>query len=136
MWLLDTNVVSDLRRPHLNPMLAAWAAASNIDEQFISVVTLFEIRYGVLSLSRRDPKQGALFENWLNGTIIPEFSGRTLPISSEVALACAALHVPDRRPERDAYIGATALVHGMTVVTRNIRDFAPMGVSTFSPWEA
>lgn len=136
MFLLDTNIVSDLRRPHLNPAVATWATRVSLDEQFLSVVTLFEIRYGVLSLRRRDPQQGALFDDWLSRKILPDFAERTLPISSDIVLACAALHVPDRRPERDAYIAATALVHGLTVVTRNVRDFAPMGVPTFSPWEA
>jgi predicted nucleic acid-binding protein len=85
-------------------------------------------------MGRRDPTQGARLRTWMNGRVLPEFAERTLPLDSDVALRCARLHVPDPRSERDAYIAATALVHGMTVVTRNVADFAPTGVRVLNPW--
>jgi toxin FitB len=101
---------------------------------FISTITLMELEAGVLLVQRRDADQGAMLRAWLNGQVIPGFAGRILPVDDAVALRCAALHVPDPRPERDALIAATALVHGMTVVTRKVADFAPTGVALLNPW--
>jgi len=89
---------------------------------------------GVLAMERRDPRQGAALRSWLNDRVLPAFERRILPIDVPVALRCAGLHEPDRRPERDALIAATALVHGMIVATRNVADFAPTGVRTVDPW--
>lgn len=95
-----------------------------------------ELQTGVLSVARRDPAQGALLRAWMDEQVIPGFAGRVLPVDAAVALRCTELQVPDPRPERDALIAATALVHGMTVVTRNVADFAPMGVALPNPWLA
>ena len=91
--------------------------------------------FGVLSIERKDAIQGALLRAWLEQHVLPEFSGRTLPVDTAVAQRCARLHVPDMRCERDALVAATALVHGMTVVTRNVADFKPTRVALINPWD-
>lgn len=138
MFVLDTNVVSELRKVRLgkaNVNLTAWAGRVDAADLFVSVVTIMELELGVLSIERKDADQGALLRSWLDRQVLPEFSERILPIDTAVALRCARLHVPDRRGERDALIAATALVHGMTVVTRNTIDFKPTGVPIINPWE-
>jgi toxin FitB len=138
MFVLDTNVVSELRKVRLgkaDKQVTAWAESVDAAELFVSAITIMELELGVLSIERRDATQGALLRSWLDQQVLPEFAERTLPIDSAVALRCARLHVPDKRNERDALIAATALVHGMTVVTRNATDFTSTGVTLFNPWE-
>jgi predicted nucleic acid-binding protein len=94
-----------------------------------------ELELGVLLIERKDAAQGAMLRSWLEQHVLPEFSARTLPVDTAVAQRCARLHIPDPRNERDALIAATALVHGMTVVTRNVADFKPTGVNIVNPWE-
>jgi predicted nucleic acid-binding protein len=101
---------------------------------FLSAITVMELELGTLLAERRDAVQGAMLRSWLNGQVLPAYLGRILVVDVQVAVRCAALHVPDRRSERDALIAATALVHGMTVVTRNVADFAPTGVPVLNPW--
>lgn len=135
MFILDTNVVSELRRrDRADPQVLAWADSTAQPDLFISVITVLEIETGILSLERRDARQGAVLRDWLNGNILPSFAGRVLPVDLPVARRCAMLHVPDRKPERDAFIAATALVHGLTVVTRNVSDFEHVGVALINPW--
>jgi predicted nucleic acid-binding protein len=139
MFLLDTNVVSELRKAgsgKADPNVVAWLSARDAAACYVSAVTLMELDLGILLMERRDPAQGARLRVWMEDHVLPEFSERTIPIDRAVALACARLHVPDPRPERDAFIAASALVHGMTIVTRNVADFAPMGVGVVNPWEA
>ena len=136
MYVLDTNVISELRK---SPNVASaevfkWAAGVPIAHQFLSVITVMELEIGVLGLERRTPPQGARLRVWLTG-VHQAFVGRLLPITSEVALHCARLHVPDRRPERDALIAATALACGFTVVTRNVADFTGTGATVLNPFE-
>ncbi|MBL8342651.1 MAG: type II toxin-antitoxin system VapC family toxin [Rubrivivax sp.] len=136
--LLDTNVVSELRRAKsgkADPAVIAWASAVPAGSLYISVITLLELEMGVLRIERRDGKQGTVMRQWLDGQVLPAFSGRVLPVDSAVALQCARLHVPDRLSERDAMIAATAMVHGMAVVTRNVADFQPSGVQLLNPWD-
>lgn len=138
MYVLDTNVVSELRKIQsgkADPAVAAWSSGVDAATLFVSVITIMELELGVLALERKDAVQGALLRAWLDQRVLPEFRDRTLPIDTAVALRCAALHVPDRCAERDALIAATALVHGMTVVTRNVADFVPTGVPLINPWE-
>jgi len=138
MFVLDTNVVSELRKVQLGKAdanLAAWAESVDAANLFISVITVMELELGVLSIERKDASQGAMLRSWLEHHVLPEFSGRTLPIDTAVAQRCARLHVPDKRSERDALIAATALVHGMTVITRNVADFKSTGVPLINPWE-
>jgi predicted nucleic acid-binding protein len=139
MYVLDTNVVSELRKVRLGKAdlnVAAWAQSVDAADLFVSAITILELELGVLSIERKDATQGALLRSWLEQHVLPEFSGRTLPVDTAVAQRCARLHVPDKRSERDALIAATALVHGMTVVTRNVADFLPTGVALINPWEA
>ena len=139
MFVLDTNVVSELRKVRLGKAdanVAAWAESVDAADLFVSAITIMELELGVLSIERKDTTQGAMLRSWLEQHVLPEFSARTLPVDTAVAQRCARLHVPDRRSERDALIAATALVHGMTVVTRNVADFNLTGVPILNPWEA
>ncbi len=138
MFVLDTNVVSELRKVRLGKAdtnVAAWAQGVDAADLFVSAITIMELELGVLSIERKDATQGAMLRLWLDQHVLPEFSGRTLPVDTAVAQRCARLHVPDKRGERDALIAATALVHGMTVATRNVDDFKPTGVLLVNPWE-
>jgi predicted nucleic acid-binding protein len=139
MYLLDTNVLSELRKVNTgtaDKQFASWARSARPHEHFISAMTLLELEVGVLLIERRDTEQGKVLRTWMNDQVLSVFADRTLNIDLDVSLRCAALHVTEPRPERDALIAATALVHGMTVVTRNVADFEPMGVPIFNPWQA
>lgn len=136
-FLLDTNVVSELRRPdRANPHVVAWAASIDAENLYLSAVTLMEVELGAVQIARREPMRGTELRVWIDGHLLRHFGPRILAFGTEAALRCAALHVPDRRPERDAMIAATALVHGLTVVTRNTRDFRSAGVKVLNPWLA
>jgi toxin FitB len=138
MYVLDTNVVSELRKIRLgkaDAQFAIWADSIEAMDLYLSVITIQELEIGVLLAERRDPSQGAVFRLWLNGHVIPAFNGRILDVDTAVAQRSAKLHIPDPRPVRDGLIAATALVHGMTVVTRNVADFEPTGVKTLNPWQ-
>ena len=137
MYVLDTNVVSELRRIRLGKAdghVANWADSVDAGDLYLSVITIQELEIGVLLAERRDPSQGAVLRAWLNGHVLPAFTGRILAVDTVVAQRSARLHVPDPRPVRDGLIAATALVHGMVVATRNVADFEPMGVATLNPW--
>ena len=137
MLLLDTNVVSELRKINTGRADAAfsqWANQQTTSELYISVITVMELEQGILQRERHDTVQGNLLRVWLEQQVLPAFAGRILSIDTAVARTCARLHVPDPRSERDALIAATAMVHGMTVVTRNIPDFQATGVPLINPW--
>lgn len=139
MFLLDTNVISELRKAgdgRADANVTAWLAQEDAASFFISAITLMELEIGILQVERRDPIQGARLRAWMDTRVLPEFTQRTLPIDATVALRCARLHVPDPRTERDALIAATAIVHGMTVATRNVADFEATGVPLVNPWES
>jgi predicted nucleic acid-binding protein len=135
-YLLDTNVVSELRkRPdRVDPGVLDWARGQRAADLYISVVTILEVELGVARVERRDREQGSVLRAWLESGVLAGFAGRILPVDIEIARRAAHLHVPDPRPERDAYIAATADIHGMTVVTRRLADFIPTGIATLSPW--
>lgn len=137
MYLLDTNVISELRKVRAgraDARVAAWADSVEADDLYLSVIALQELAMGVLLAERRDPVQGAALKNWLEHQVLPAFHGRILPVDAGIALRSAALHVPDPHPVRDGLIAATALVHGMTVVTRNTGDFMHTGAAVLNPW--
>ena len=115
--------------------VAAWADSVDAAELFVSAISIMELELGVLSIERKDAAQGAVLRAWMERHVLPEFAERTLPVDTAVAPRGARLHVPDRRGERDALIAATALVHGMAMVTRNVADFEPTGVTIVDPWQ-
>lgn len=137
MYLLDTNLISESRKlasGRADPHVVAWMSATDPSLTYLSAMTLFELEHGILLMERRDAAKGARLRQWLVETVMPAFNGRVLPMSAEVATRCARLHIPDPRSERDSWIAATALVHDLTVVTRNIADFAHAGVALIDPW--
>jgi predicted nucleic acid-binding protein len=135
MYVLDTDVVSELRRPErADRNVAAWAARTPVVLHFISSITLYELERGILLIERKDRAQGTVLRAWMGRQILTRFEGRVLPLDAAVAQRAAALHVPRPRPERDAFIAATALMHGMTVVTRNVKDYESTGVEIINPW--
>ena len=136
MYLLDTNVVSELRKAKsgkADAKVIAWAASVSASSLFLSVVTVLELETGILLIERRDAAQGRVLRGWLEGQVLPAFMGRILPVDVPVAQCCAKLHVLEPSADRDALIAATALVHGMTIVTRNIADFQATGVKLLNP---
>lgn len=135
MFLLDTNVISELRRPErADTNVVAWAGAISAASFFLSAISILEIELGALQIARRDAGQGAVLRAWIDDQILLRFEGRILAVDAAVAQRCARLHVPDPRAERDALIAATAMVHGLTVVTRDVADFEPTGVAVLNPW--
>lgn len=138
MFLLDTNVISELRKVragNADRNVADWARAVPAGSLFLSVIVIQELEIGTLLAERRDPAAGAILRAWLEAHVLPAFAERILPVDLAVARRSAGLHVPDPRPIRDGLIAATALVRGLTVVTRNVADFAPTGVPLLNPWD-
>jgi len=139
MYILDTNVISELRKIRLgraDAQVARWADSVAVSDLYLSAISVQELETGVLLIERRDEAQGAILRGWLENQVLPAFAGRILPVDTAVARRSAMLHVPDPRPVRDALIAATALVHSMNIVTRNIKDFSYAGVRLINPWEA
>ena len=136
MFLLDTNVVSELRKPQADRQVVTWANSVAPASLYLSAITVLELETGILRIERRDSAQGAMLRHWLERHVKPAFSGRILSVDSAVATRCAQLHVPDRSNECDALIAATALIHGLTLVTRNVADFQLSGVHLINPWLA
>ena len=137
-YLLDTNVASELRKVgdgKADANVTKWVGAQDSNDLFISAITILEIERGILTIQRRDAAQGSRLRGWMDSRVRPEFAERVLPIDDAIATRCAHLHIPDRRNEADALIAATALVHGLTVVTRNVQDFDDTGVIVVDPWQ-
>jgi predicted nucleic acid-binding protein len=138
MYLLDTNVISELRRAKSGRATASvvdWARRIPASSMFLCAISILELEIGVLSVERRDRSQGRSLRRWLEEQVLRAFSDRILPIDSAIAIRCAALHVPNPHSERDALIAAAALIHGMTVATRNTVDFRSTGVLLVNPWQ-
>lgn len=138
MYLLDTNVISELRKAkskNINPEVAKWAKNVSVSSLFLSIITILELETGILSVERRDASQGAILRTWMDSHVLTVFSERILYLDVAIAQRCAKLHVPDPKSDRDAIIAATALVHGLVVVTRNIKDFEQTGVEILNPWK-
>ena len=137
MFLLDANVVSELRKIQsgkADPNVSTWADRVDAADLFLSAISIQALEIGVLQLERRDGPQGTSLRAWLDNHVLPAFAGRILPMDAAVARRTAGLHVPNPRPILDAIIAGTALVHGMTVVTRNVADFVGTGASVLDPW--
>lgn len=138
MYLLDTNVVSELRKAKsgkASPKVIEWARSVPPASLYLSAITVLEIELGILLIERKDAAQGAQLRSWMSSHVLPSFADRILPVDTAVALRCARLHVPDLGAERDMLIGATALAHGFTLVTRNVADFKGIELQLLNPWE-
>ncbi len=140
MYLLDTNVISELRkstggrRASIDRNVKKWASSVEVKSLYLSSITILELETGILLVERRDHAQGVLLRQWLESHVLTAFANRILSVDLTTARQCARLHVPDPMEQRDALIAATAIVHGMTVVTRNVSDFKPSGVPFLNPW--
>jgi hypothetical protein len=137
MYLLDTNVISELRKAGSSRMdrnVRSWAKSVSASTLYLSAISILELEIGILLLERRDRSQGAVLQAWMDEHVLATFHGRILAVDTPVALKCATLHVPTPRSDRDAMIAATAMVHGMKVVTRNVSHFASTGVGVVDPW--
>ena len=136
MFLLDTNVISEFRKTtKVSAPAREWVGNVRPAEFFLSAISILEVEIGARRVARRDKVQAEILFRWIEQKLLPSFRERILPVDVAVARRCAELHVPDPRPERDALIAATALVNNMTLVTRNVRDFAKMGVTVLNPFE-
>ena len=138
MYLLDTNIISELKKldsGKIHPQVQRWAYSINLMQTKISVVSIIEIRTGILSLARKGQAQAASLDNWFTNRLLPAYRTRTLSVDTEVALICAQLHIPTKRPINDAYIAATAIAHNLTPVTRNMRDFQGLPLMLENPFE-
>ncbi|MEJ3403340.1 type II toxin-antitoxin system VapC family toxin [Rathayibacter sp. YIM 133350] len=133
-WLLDTNIVSELRKTNPNPGVASWAESEDPLTMYLSAVVVFELELGVLRQEQKDSRQGAILRSWLDDHVLAEFKDRILPVDLAVAVATSRLHVPDPKPVNDTFIAVTARIHGLTVVTHNAKDFEGTGVRTLDPW--
>lgn len=136
MFLLDTNAVSEFRKIEIgkaNAGIVAWSDSNDIELAYISVITVMEIEQGILRLARKDKRQAERLGVWRD-KILAVFEGRIIPVTTDIALCCAGFHVPDKSPANDALIAATAKIHGLTVVTRNDKDFHFDGVKVFNPF--
>jgi predicted nucleic acid-binding protein len=135
MYILDTNVISELRKgKKADRNVRAWAQALPAVSLYLSVISILEMEIGIRLMERRDKDQGAILRAWMDGHVIPTFVDRILAVDTAVAQRCASLHVPNPRSDRDALIAATALVHGMAIATRNLNHFDAMGVAVVNPW--
>lgn len=138
MYLLDTNIISELKKldsGKIHPQVQRWAYSINLMQTKISVVSIIEIRTGILSLARKDQAQAASLDNWFTNRLLPAYRTKTLPVDTKVALIYAQLNVPNKRPINDAYIAATAIAHKLKLVTRNIQDFQGMPITLENPFE-
>lgn len=138
MYLLDTNVLSELRKRRsgkIDPAVERWAGTVDHGDLFLSVITIMEVELGIALLERRDARQATMLRLWLHDKVMPAFAGRILPVDPAIALRCARLHVPDTKSERDAWIAATGLVQDLTIVTRNVSDFVGTGATLLDPWD-
>jgi predicted nucleic acid-binding protein len=138
-YLLDTNVISEWTRPRPEPAVVAWLAAADEDLLFLSVLAFAEIRLGIELLP--EGRKRARISRWLDRQLAARFEGRIIGIEREIAETWAAIVARGRArgiapPILDAFVAATALVHRMTLVTRNERDLAGLDVPILNPWRA
>lgn len=135
-YVLDTNVVSALRVRGRNPQVEAWTASIPVRDQFVTALTIAEIERGVVAKERSDRSQGEVLRRWFEDRVLPAFGGRVLPFDLSAARVLSTYRVPEHAPFDDALIAAIAQAADMTVVTRNIRHFKPLGVRCLDPWDS
>lgn len=135
-YLLDTNVLSELRKRSGEPRVKSWVGTQRARDLSISVVTVIEIELGILQRRRSDPDQAHILSRWFEQSVLTGFADRILPLDLEAARRVAPIHVPDAAPKHDALIAGTALSRGLVVVTRNVQDFVRAGADVINPWEA
>ncbi len=136
-YLLDTNVISEIHKVEqgtADDHVVAWARSVPASAMWLSVISVHELEVGVGLVERRDPIQGQLLRQWLDTRLRPAFADRLLVVDDDVARASARCHIPDPRDIRDTLIAATASVHDLTVVTRNVSDFTGLPVRLINPW--
>ncbi len=137
MYLLDTNIISEMRlaaKGRGDPALMAWANCYEESLFYTNIVVLMEIERGILNVEKRDPAQASTLNQWLTNTVKQAFKGRVLTLDEGTASICASLHIPDRTPENDAWIAASAIQHDLTLVTRNVQDFQHPHLRVFNPF--
>lgn len=137
MYLLDTNVISELRngKPKQSAAVRAWAENLPVNRLYLSAITVLELEMGVLRMERKDVPQGKALRVWAEA-VLQQFNGQVLPFTGATALLCAGMHVPDPRSFRDSMIAATARQHSLILVTRNMADFEGLNIRLLNPWEA
>lgn len=138
MYLLDTNVISEIRRlkqGKCHPNVANWVNCTSSELMYTNTIVLMELERGVLAIERKDKIQGQNLRNWMDNQVKPSFAGKILTIGEKTAEICAKLHIPDHAPENDAWIASSAIEHRLILVTRNVIDFKKTGVQLFNPFE-
>jgi len=136
-WLVDTNVISEARKgSNCDPHVADWLARQAGELHYISAISMMEVKLGIELAQNRNPEFAAVLEAWYETKLKARFQGKVLQVDLEVAEVCARLHAVRTRSFRDSLIGATALLHDLRLVTRNVKDFQGMGVSLVNPWTA
>ena len=132
-FLLDTNVVSEIRKKAPDPGVASWFASVPAHRLFLSVLVVGEIRQGIARLARRDPAQAQSFEHWLS-RLVDGYGDRIVPVTVQIAEVWGRLNAPNPMPAVDGLMAATALVHDWTLVTRNVSDVVPTGARLLNPF--
>lgn len=134
-YLIDTNVISEVRRKSANAQVLDWQSGHDLSECWLSVLTLMEIRNGTQRIRKADPEFARKLDTWYQGELLGFYSGRILPVTLEVCETRADFSSDRTLPELDALLAATAKQHNLTLVTRNLKDFEGLGIDLINPWE-